>query len=283
MTSTHGRNRSGFTLLELLIVLSIVTLLLQLLIPAVQNAREAARRAQCASNVRQFAMAASNYESAHGVLPPAFELKPHAHNFVQYLLPYIEQQAIHESYNFNADWNSDANRSAIENEIPLLHCPTAPHDYPQVSDFAVCLRVQKEFHAQLVEEGLIEERSSTEGALRKGTVRTALITDGMSQTIFFCEDTGRPDQYEYGRFSWPNIISGSHWANPDGRFDLRRRCDGFQMGRGSQLMNCTNNNEIYSFHHEGANFVYGDGSVRFLSEDIDADVFVSQLTSAADD
>lgn len=273
----------GFTLLELLIVISIMSLLMQLIVPAVQNAREAARLAQCKNNMRQLALAAQNYEAAHQVLPPGFTLKPHKHYVVPYLLPHLEQGTIHAAYHFDEEWDAEKNRPAIETEITLLRCPTAPREHLYMTDYGTYHRMMPQLHEELVEEGVIKERSSTIGALRQGPTRIASLTDGLTNTIIFCEDSARPDSYRYGNFISSGHLTGGRWADPQSRFNLRRRCDGTRVGRGTKLINCTNNNEIYSFHPGGANFAFGGGTVSFISEEVDADVLLSQLTGDADD
>ncbi len=272
----------GFTLVELLIVISILSLLMQLALPAIQASREAARRTQCMNNMRQVALATSNYESAAKSFPPGFVLKPR-HNFVQYILPNIEQQAIYELYDFSHDWNSEENIPATDNEITLLRCPTAPQDYPYLSDYAVCVKVGKDLQELLVSEKLIRERTDTIGILREGPVKAALVTDGLSNTILFCETAGRPDKYVLGQLIHIDTITGSRWGTPAGRFEINDRCDGSSLDQGSKLINCNSRNEIYSFHPNGANFVHADTSVHFLNEDIDPDVLISFVTASSGD
>ena len=105
-------------------------------------------------------------------------------------------------------------------------------------------------------------------------VRPAQILDGLSHTFLLFEDGGRPLRHENGYPS--GMIAGTdyRWANWQLTIVLHRWC--FE----SQLMNCSNNAEVYSFHRMGGNFLYADGSVRFHEEEIDADLFVSLLTMA---
>ena len=117
--------RKAFTLVELLVVIAIIGILIGMLLPAVQQVREAARRTECANNIRQVALAAINYESAHGMFPKGVDATPsiglNATAFV-FILPFIEQG------NIEADWNYDGrasnNSNPARNEIPSYICPS---------------------------------------------------------------------------------------------------------------------------------------------------------------
>lgn len=127
---TYWRSRSrhrdsAFTLVELLVVIAIIGVLVALLLPAVQAAREAGRRAQCTSQLKQFVLAMHNYESTHGRLPKGLDgtdsvgLNSPAQ---VYLLPFVEQVALHDNWNFNA--KADANIAVASVRIPTFACPS---------------------------------------------------------------------------------------------------------------------------------------------------------------
>ncbi|MCA9187224.1 MAG: DUF1559 domain-containing protein [Pirellulaceae bacterium] len=145
-------NHQAFTLVELLVVIAIIGLLVGLLLPAVNSAREAARRTACSSNIRQVAMSALNYESARLRLPPGYlgpdppqravagtELLTPNEQFVgvlAYLLPYLEESVVYDSIdiNLNVDehspdgpwWTFDETWFISQARIPLFRCPSAP-------------------------------------------------------------------------------------------------------------------------------------------------------------
>ncbi len=111
------RRRQGFTLIELLVVIAIIGVLISLLLPAVQSAREAARRTQCINNLKQIGLAMQNYQSANGAFPPIYVDVPgdgspgQTHSIHARLLPYLEQQNVYNGLNFDlgARWGPDSN------------------------------------------------------------------------------------------------------------------------------------------------------------------------------
>ncbi|MEM8944452.1 MAG: DUF1559 domain-containing protein [Planctomycetota bacterium] len=126
------RVASGFTLVELLVVIAIIGVLVALLLPAVQSAREAARRMQCQNNLKQIALAALNYESAKGELPPGCRvLAPHDENrwnvregWAAVILPYMEQQALADGFDWSLSYKATVNAQNSQNYVNTYVCPT---------------------------------------------------------------------------------------------------------------------------------------------------------------
>ena len=130
----HGSSR-GFTLIELLVVIAIIAVLVSLLLPAVQAAREAARRTQCVSNLRQLAVASLNYEAAVGTFPMgnrgftfptcgAAAGDAYLHSAFAFLLPFIEQTSGFNAYNFSRTYSSASNVTATSAQIGIFNCPS---------------------------------------------------------------------------------------------------------------------------------------------------------------
>jgi prepilin-type N-terminal cleavage/methylation domain-containing protein len=117
--------RPAFTLVELLVVTSIIGVLVGLLLPAVQSAREAARRMQCGNNLRQLSLAFQNYESAFKTLPPSrITTGLSQHGYAAYLLPMIEQSVVYNAYQFNTPWWDARNFQAVQVKISTWICGT---------------------------------------------------------------------------------------------------------------------------------------------------------------
>ncbi len=123
----------GFTLVELLVVITIIGILIALLLPAVQAARESARRVQCSNNLRNLALAVINYEAKFGYFPPSVQFGPgedpaQSNNFrpnwVILTLPYIEQEGLYNTFNLALPISDASNRTARGVEIPILKCPS---------------------------------------------------------------------------------------------------------------------------------------------------------------
>jgi prepilin-type N-terminal cleavage/methylation domain-containing protein len=124
------RRTSGFTLVELLVVIAIIGVLVALLLPAVQAAREAARRAQCTNHVKQLALAMHNYHTTHRELPPGADCEGvgriwNCHTWLEYLLPYIELDSLHSRIDFKLQNNDPVNQQVLNNFVsPALMCPS---------------------------------------------------------------------------------------------------------------------------------------------------------------
>lgn len=288
--SRRRRGPGGFTIVELLTVLAIIGLLVMTLLPAVQAAREIARRLQCANHMKQLGLAILNYEQAHQVFPPAYFRVPHR-NLLTFLLPYLEQQAVYGDYHTEVDWSATINQAATRVNIPLFVCPSAPGGRNYITDYATCEDFWSVPKSHLVTSGQVAPRSNWENLFRSQLLpdypnsrptRMADVSDGLSNTFMLFEDGGRPEKWVGHRRGDPTVapyepISGARWADDEAEFWVT------SLGEGSRIINWTNANEIYSFHPGGCNFLYGDGSVRFHSEEMAPEPFVSLFTRAAGD
>ena len=120
-------------------------------------------------------------------------------------------------------------------------------------------------------------------------VKLKEVIDGTSNTMMFFEDAGRPDFWYKGELITDTTqatepIQGNGWGDPGSWFSIHwYNNPGGKIFCGTQVINCTNNNEIFSFHNGGANFTMGDGSVHFISENIDLETFTSLFTRNAED
>jgi len=281
MPDRHPR-RPGMTLVELLVVIAIVALLIGLLLPAVQGVRETGRRTQCGNQMRQIGFAILAHEQSHRTLPPGWTRPasgsslPKAHSVYTYILPQLEQLAIHDRVDWNSDWNAGTNGTSLAVALPVAVCPSAPGGRQFVADYASCELIASTASSPLVGSGAITSRPTWTGTLRNGPRSAADIRDGLSNTWLFFEDAGRPQGWADGRPTGSISVSGARWADVENYFHVHEQ-------RGGRMQNLTNNNEIYSFHPGGATFGMGDGSVRFGSDQIDPEVFVSVFTGKAGD
>ncbi len=132
---SQARRRRGFTLIELLVVIAIIAVLISLLLPAVQAAREAARRAQCSNNLKQIGLAMHNYVSAQDVLPPGWKGCCWG-TWLLYVMPYLEQQPLYNSWNFTGNnlwggnydspfrYGGSANLTVSSTRVSAFYCPS---------------------------------------------------------------------------------------------------------------------------------------------------------------
>ncbi len=149
-------------------------ILLALLLPAVQAAREAARRAQCVNNLRQINLALLNYESANGCFPPAYipdENGKPKHSWRVLVLPYLEQQLLYDQYDMDEPWDSPNNLALASQMPPVFRCPSDPSADSSTTSYVM-----------IVGPGCISDGSSVS--------RVQDIQDGASNTILIVEAAG---------------------------------------------------------------------------------------------
>ena len=279
----------GFTLVELLAVIAIIGLLVGLLLPAVQAAREAARKTSCQNNLRQWGVALLLHEHTAGAFPPGYRQILPRGSFVGPTLPYLEQQTL--AYDTSLDWLDSANLPAIRTPLAVLLCPSSPVRQRYDASKGTALPAAGDYvNSHGVNHGYCElngwpplDPTDNNGVLTYEACRLATITDGTSQTFLLQEDAGRPELWRMGRRA-PGSASDAGWADPDYEIALDGS-DRLSSGSGQKLgpcvVNCTNDNEAYSFHTGGVNMLMADAAVRFVRNPIEIAVFSALTTKAS--
>jgi prepilin-type N-terminal cleavage/methylation domain-containing protein/prepilin-type processing-associated H-X9-DG protein len=244
--ASNLRAQSAFTLVELLVVIAIIGILVGMLLPAVQQVREAARRTSCANNLRQLGIGLQSYHSAHSTFPPGgTDLRFGADSTARqlawsvFILPFIEQQAVFNRLDLEEAFDSAANEDAAATIIGTFVCASGQRGLTLSNG-----RGPSDYG------GIFGERINSPNNPPKGLMlygirlRHADILDGSSNTLIVAEDTGWND---------------GQWINGRNVFDQAfaiNAAPGFE-------------NDIRSDHPGGANGAFADGSVRFLPEQME--------------
>lgn len=296
--------RRAFTLIELLVVIAIIAILVALLLPAVQQAREAARRSSCKNNLKQIGLAIHNYHDTHTVFPPGYIGDPTT-NYSQvnhsrpgwgwqaFILPFMEQAPLYDQLGIGgikkvvassptgAQADPDFGNADLQDTIIAAYvCPSAV-DPPLIKsrDTANNGNHAKSNYAGVAGVDWDGEASGAIGAFGDGTeirIKMRDFLDGTSNVLIVGEKFRNRD--EEGDTTpllsnFPAAYMGAMWAGnaPDGRAGF---CVGLLLPASSgtgYLINGTSSNAFASLHTGGSHFVLGDGSVRFVSENTDQD------------
>lgn len=304
----RNRRRAGFTLIELLVVIAIIAVLIALLLPAVQQAREAARRSQCQNNLKQIGLALHNYHDVYNKFPMAY-VRPdpadQSDNIEGWgwhvmILPFVEQNNLFDQLGVTrntlrdflaAAGSNPQNAALLQTRLPMYLCPSDGNDglvhqnrhfggglgtnagglgqfRPGATNYMACRGTRDQIARNVDTWGVFFHNSS---------VTIGGITDGTSNTIFVGERETR-----VGRAgSWVGV------RNPDGNGS---RGIWYNIGQVRSIMNASDppfnwgspngaGTGFSSEHTGGAQFLLGDGSVRFISENIQHDERDSWLNS----
>ena len=177
------RQEKAFTLVELLVVIAIIAMLVALLLPAVQSAREAGRRTLCISNIRQIGFASVNYHDTQGEFPRSRVDNPN-HNWAPFLFPYIEEKNVQNIYNFDVNWNHRRNRSAIKTVVGVFGCPSSPvgEDRIDIVNGMEAATVDygpvTTYSENLVRAGFVDGVADRRGVITRMGTTIKKITDG---------------------------------------------------------------------------------------------------------
>ena len=271
--------RPGFTLIELLVVIAIIAILMALLLPAIQQTREAARRTQCKNNLAQFSLAIQNYEASFEMLPPGtvnpdgpIQNLPVGYHmsWIAQILPMMEQTHVFRAIDFTESAYSESNARVRQTQIKVLKCPS---DYKPVYQIeGVGTVIASSYAGSFGGEDTAITSESNGLLFLNSSVTREQIRDGSANTILL------------GEKSFPRQTADLGWMSGTA---ATLRNTGVPINRGWDVMNFFSRTQtepptpptpfatggFSSLHSGGANFALADGSVRFVSESIDMTTF----------
>lgn len=277
------RNRSAFTLVELLVAIAVIGILVSMLLPAIQAAREAARRMQCSNNLKQIGLALHNYETAHKKLP----VGSWQSNFIGPLvgiLPYLEQANNYQQWDFSKSYTDPFNAVVSSQRIETYLCPamTLPREVPLLA-----ARETGGPSSYLLCEGTDDYMVNADGVFglhwpsfgyNNPNRKFSDITDGTSNTLFAGETC-----YNYRDLRWPARTPALHAGTV--RHGTARWVVGYpaiSLGTTLKPFNVHTAAAMGGFASMhtggGGNFLFGDGSVHFKSQFIDVVVYNASAT-----
>ena len=278
--------RHGFTLIELLVVIAIIAVLIALLLPAVQQAREAARRTQCRNNMHQLGLALHNYHDTHSCFPPGvintdIDGNPAAPgwNWHTMILPFMDETALYNACNFalpaiSSDAASLANTTATG---AVMHQYLCPSDGYKLKDGNYGLANYAAAAGGAGTSARYGNCAAGACSIMHGTSRVRIrdVRDGTSNTFAVGEIL--PEQ--------GNQPAAAHWADSNDIYNRNMR-----WGRPGNGLNCDlrgvggcidgARTSLASRHEGGGFFLFCDGQVRFISENIDAYTYSALFTRA---
>jgi prepilin-type N-terminal cleavage/methylation domain-containing protein/prepilin-type processing-associated H-X9-DG protein len=296
MTSSY-KPRVAFTLVELLVVIAIIGILVGLLLPAVQAAREAARRMQCTNNLKQLGLAIHNYADTHRKFPSGFYFQGPTQttrgqrperlpgfSWTSSILPFIEQTGVYNQLDFTAPLPLVPNKLLVSVNLPFAVCPSAPNpgSHKQMGTTGTAfgfndpglamtnyLGCGGSFIQSAYNIGVAQADRKNGLLMEDANITFGSITDGTSNTILVGESIYHGNGTS-GNFLWDPALYGNFQVG-SGTADAPEsimRVGQFRTNPPSIVDANIKRNSFSSKHTGGANFVFGDGSVHFLAETI---------------
>jgi prepilin-type N-terminal cleavage/methylation domain-containing protein/prepilin-type processing-associated H-X9-DG protein len=253
----------------------------------------------------------------YDLTPAATGGVPVAHGWAIYLLPYLEQDNLYRQYDLNQPFIVPGNQAVIQTPVKTFLCPSAPRPSPTysdstgfagktfpftaaVADYAPLSGINGGCAAYLNALGATPPYATVDNVLgaiyptiqgpaailaaigqqaSPGKRRITEIHDGTSNTLIIAEDAGRPQRWMMGKQVSGKTSNGAGWGDPNAEYGLDG-LDPTSLGSpGTCAVNCNNDNEVYAFHSGGANVVFCDGSVHFISAGINIVSFGKMITA----
>ena len=272
------RHPRGFTLIELLVVIAIIAVLVALLLPAVQQAREAARRSQCRNNLKQLGLAFHNYHSTHNIFPPgyvagaAYPATTNGWSWCAQLLPFLDETPVYHSINFQLPVEHPSNLRAGSAKLPVFLCATdqtGSGDF-QITDAAgtviIPTAAASSYAATVGDDSSDADGLTGNGVFyRNSGTRISDIIDGTSTTVMVGERA-----WGFANGAWAgapnNALVRPGKSNP---WTLATANSPVFFLVHNNFINIMTDNDgglddFSSFHAGGAQLLFGDGSVRFI-------------------
>jgi prepilin-type N-terminal cleavage/methylation domain-containing protein len=258
-----GPNRKGFTLIELLVVIAIIAILIGLLLPAVQKVREAASRLQCINNMKQIGISLQSYHNDYNQFPSQAATPPNHNGWMVEILPYVEQGTTYLIFQ-NNNWNSTIGG---KQPIKLYYCPSDPQGFP-----ILLPAYDNDCGTDYVGVAGLNYTDGLGIINTKRAIAASWVTDGLSNTTMVGERPPIPSTH-WGRYSayGNGSISGARLldtlAGDDGKGNPCPPPPYFFGSGPLSVYNQCSINQMWSNHPGGANFIIGDGSVRYITYD----------------